>query len=469
MTKYNTEFKMKVVKEYLEGQIGYKELSKKYNIQDKSTVRTWVNAYENQGYEGIKISRRNNNYSLDFKLNVVNLYLTGEMSYQSLANELKITNPSIIARWVSEFRERGIEGLKPKKRGRPSKMRKDGKKISVNKTKIKEDLRELEKLKEENYYLQMEVEILKKKDSILSNDTERNRRISEVIRSLREKFKLKDLLKYFNLPKSTYMYWQKRLNKPNKDLEIENKILKIRKENPNYGYRRITAMLKRTGLIINKKKVQRLVQKLKLQVKSYSRKSRKYSSYKGQIGKISDNKIKRNFKVEKPYIQITTDTTEFKYLEKDKKGNYQIKKLYLNPYLDMYNSEILSYEISKQPTIEPILKALDKAIKVTNKTKEKRIFHSDQGWAYQKNQYTSRLEANGIIQSMSRKGNCLDNSPMENFFGILKQEIYYGHKFYSYEHLKQTIEDFIKYYNEERIKEKLGYLSPVEYRKKNAA
>ena len=181
MTKYNTEFKMKVVKEYLEGQIGYKELSKKYNIQDKSTVRTWVNAYENQGYEGIKISRRNNNYSLDFKLNVVNLYLTGEMSYQSLANELKITNPSIIARWVSEFRERGIEGLKPKKRGRPSKMRKDGKKISVSKTKMKEDLRELEKLKEENYYLQMEVEILKKKIQF-SQMTQKE--IDEYLRSL---------------------------------------------------------------------------------------------------------------------------------------------------------------------------------------------------------------------------------------------------------------------------------------------
>ncbi|MFM1539625.1 transposase, partial [Helcococcus bovis] len=117
--------------------------------------------------------------------------------------------------------------------------------------------------------------------------------------------------------------------------------------------------------------------------------------------------------------------------------------------------------------IEPILKASDKAIKITNKSKEKRIFHSDQSWAYQKNQYTSRLETKGITQSMSKKGNCLDNSPMENFFGILKQEIYYGRKFYSYEHLKQTIEDFIKYYNEERIKEKLGYLSPIEYRKKN--
>ena len=260
------------------------------------------------------------------------------------------------------------------------------------------------------------------------------------------------------------MYWQKRINSPNKDMEIENKILKIRKENPNYGYRRITAMLKRLGLKINKKKVQRLVQNLKLQVKSFSRKSRKYSSYKGQVGKVADNKIKRNFKVEKPYTQITTDTTEFKYLEKDKTGTYQIKKLYLNPYLDMYNSEILSYEISKQPTLEPILKALDRAIKITNKSKEERIFHSDQGWAYQIDQYTSKLESNGITQSMSRKGNCLDNSPMENFFGILKQEMYYGEDFTSYDHLISEIEKYIKWYNEDRIKTKLNGMSPVMYR-----
>lgn len=106
----------------------------------------------------------------------------------------------------------------------------------------------------------------------------------------------------------------------------------------------------------------------------------------------------------------------------------------------MYNGEIISYEISKQPTLEPILKALEKAIKITGINKEERIFHSDQGWAYQIKQYTSKLEAEGITQSMSRKGNCLDNSPMENFFGILKQEIYYDKKFYSYEELKETIE-----------------------------
>ena len=142
-------------------------------------------------------------------------------------------------------------------------------------------------------------------------------------------------------------------------------------------------MLRKQGLLINKKKVQRLVQKLKLQVTSFSRKTRKYSSYKGTIGRVADNRINRNFKVEKANTYITTDTTEFKYLEKDKNGNYQIKKLYLNPYLDMYNSEIISYEISKHPTLEPILKALDKAIEMTSINKEERIFHSDQGWAYQ--------------------------------------------------------------------------------------
>lgn len=183
MTKYNTEFKIKVVKEYLEGNVSYKDLAKKYSIPDKSNVRRWVNAYESQGYDGLKVSRTNNNYSLDFKLNVVNLYLTGEMSYQSLANELKINNPPMIAKWVKEFREEGIEGLKEKKRGRPSNMPStDKNKDLKNKgNKTKKELSELEKLRKENYYLQMEVEILKKKIQF-SQMTESE--IDEYLRSL---------------------------------------------------------------------------------------------------------------------------------------------------------------------------------------------------------------------------------------------------------------------------------------------
>ena len=165
MTKYKTEFKIKVVEEYLEGNIGYKGLAKKYSIPDHSTVRNWVNAYESRGYEGLKVSRKSNSYSLDLKLNVVDLYLTGEMSYQSLANEFKIDNPSIISRWVKEFKEEGIEGLKSKKKGIPSIMPNTDKnknlKNKINKT--KKEISEIEKLRKENYYLQMEVEILKKK------------------------------------------------------------------------------------------------------------------------------------------------------------------------------------------------------------------------------------------------------------------------------------------------------------------
>ena len=183
MAKYSTEFKYKLVKEYLESKISYNELAKKYSIRDKKTIRVWVNAYESQGYDGLKVSRRNNSYSLEFKLKVVKLYLTGEMSYQSIANEMKINNPSIIARWVKEFRKEGIEGLKAKKRGRPSNMPSTdkNKNLKTKSNKTKEELSEVEKLREENYWLQMEVDILKKKIQF-SQMTESE--IDEYLRSL---------------------------------------------------------------------------------------------------------------------------------------------------------------------------------------------------------------------------------------------------------------------------------------------
>ena len=177
MAKYSTEFKMKVVKEYLESGISYISLSNKYGIPNECVIRRWVNAYKSQGYEGIKVKRENTQYTLEFKLNVVNLYLTGEMSYQSLANELKINNPSIITRWVIDFREKGIEGLKSKKRGRASKIPKLPKKStdikidsSVNLTNSKNNsltqaqLKEkIKKLEERNYWLQLENDAIKKK------------------------------------------------------------------------------------------------------------------------------------------------------------------------------------------------------------------------------------------------------------------------------------------------------------------
>lgn len=260
------------------------------------------------------------------------------------------------------------------------------------------------------------------------------------------------------------MYWQKRFEHKNPDLEVETLILEIHKQHKDFGYRRIYGELRKRKMIINKKKVQRIVQKLGIQVTSFTRKSRKYNSYKGRIGKVAPNRLHRRFTTNVHHQKITTDTSEFKYYEMNDKGKMTIKKLYLDPFMDLCNREIISYGISQSPSAENIMKALNEAIDITSDCQYRRTFHSDQGWAYQMKAYSRALKSNRIYQSMSRKGNCHDNSVMENFFGIMKQEMYYGVVYYSYSELKSAIEKYIKYYNEQRIKQNLGWMSPVEYR-----
>ena len=127
MVKCSTEFKIKVVRVCLNSKGGYRSLAKKYGVSDKMIIKNWAKSFNSQGYEGLKVSKKNNSYFFEFKKNIVKLYLTGELSYQVLANQFNINNPSMIARWVIDFRNQGLEGLKPKKRGRPSSMTKDKK------------------------------------------------------------------------------------------------------------------------------------------------------------------------------------------------------------------------------------------------------------------------------------------------------------------------------------------------------
>ena len=205
------------------------------------------------------------------------------------------------------------------------------------------------------------------------------------------------------------------------------------------------------GYQINHKTVQRLMRELNLKCMV---RIKKYRSYKGEIGKIAPNILKRDFHASAPNQKWTTDITEFSLFG---------AKLYLSPILDMYNGEIISYNISERPVLGQVMDMLDKAFeKIPDNTNL--IFHSDQGWQYQHKQYQKRLKDKGIQQSMSRKGNCLDNSVMENFFGLLKSELLYLKDFESIEEFKVELEDYINYYNNKRIKEKLKGLSPVQYR-----
>jgi putative transposase len=247
------------------------------------------------------------------------------------------------------------------------------------------------------------------------------------------------------------------MKQDNPDQELEECIQSIFKEHDgNYGYRRIHLNLKRRGLVVNHKKVQRIMSKLGLKCEKFSRKSRKYSSYKGTIGTIAKNRINRRFHTSVCHQKLTTDITEFKCSNG--------LKLYLNPIMDMFNGEILTYGISLRPTLELVLKPLEEALEIVKDSKFRTTLHSDQGWHYQHNMWVKTLKEHKVFQSMSRKGNCLDNSPMENFFGLMKQEMYYGEALCSYEELKTRIEEYINYYNHRRIKKKLAGMSPVEYR-----
>ncbi|MDU5084144.1 IS3 family transposase [Veillonella sp.] len=474
MAKYSLIFKLKVVTAYLNGEGGYEYLTKKYGVKTTSQVRRWISAFKEFGKDGLCRKRHNTRYTSEFKPAVVESYLTSELSYRQIALQYGLNNPSLIARWKSDFMKYGANTFVERPKGRiPTMSRTDEKaKISThtksrNQKKKKEltpEQARILELEKQLRYAQIENAYLKELRRLRLEDARKMKEQQESLAVSEEKFKLTEILAALCFPKATYMYWQQRFDRVDPDLQIRIAIEAIRKDHPNYGYRRLLPLLQSRGIVVNKKRLQRIMQKFNLQVIAFSRKSRKYNSYKGVKGRIAPNRIKRRFHCNQPHQKITTDTTEFKYYELDANGALKVRKLYLDPFMDLYNLEIISFSISPTPSAESILSAQKQAIEKTADAKYRRTFHSDRGWGYQMKAYQHNLKVHNIFQSMSRNGNCLDNSPMENFFAILKQELYYGNTFHSYDELKMAIENYIMYYNTKRIKERLNWLSPIDYR-----
>lgn len=269
---------------------------------------------------------------------------------------------------------------------------------------------------------------------------------------LRHRYDLAILLSCLRMARSNFYYYQKRLQGTDKHEDTKALIKQLyHKHKGTYGYRRITLALRERGLLINHKTVFRLMASLKL--KSIIR-VKKYKSYKGEHGRIAPNILDRGFKADQPNQKWATDVTEF---------NVSGQKLYLSPVIDLYNQEIVCYELSERPNFKSIMNMMDKALKKAGQTNSL-LLHSDQGWQYQMKQYQYLLKENGITQSMSRRGNCLDNAIIENFFGILKSELFYLKKYTSVSQLKKEIDEYIYYYNNERIKLNLNGMSPIKYR-----
>ena len=242
------------------------------------------------------------------------------------------------------------------------------------------------------------------------------------------------------------------MDRTDKHAEVKEEITAIYHENRGrYGYRRITAELRNRNLPLNHKTVQRLMKELGLVCRV---RMKKYRSYKGEVGKIAPNLLNRDFHADRPNQKWVTDITEFSLFG---------EKLYLSPILDLCSSDLVSYTISERPVLSMVTIMLDKAFeKIPDDTNL--ILHSDQGWQYQHKQYQRMLREKGIRQSMSRKGNCLDNAVIENFFGLLKSELLYLQDFESIEHFKRELVEYLDYYNNRRIKAKLKGLPPAIHR-----
>lgn len=273
-----------------------------------------------------------------------------------------------------------------------------------------------------------------------------------MIYALRHEFKVVDLIQVAAIPRSTYYYWVKHQKRPDKYQAVKEAIVAIYHEHKGrYGYRQIQKALAKRKLFLDPKTVLKLMGQLgiKCQVRM-----KKYRSYRGNAGKVAPNLLERDFSAEKPNQKWVTDVTEFHLFG---------EKLYLSPVLDLFNSEIIAYTVQRRPSYALVSTMLDQAFERLTPG-DRPVLHSDQGWHYQMAKYQKTLANQGITQSMSRKGNCLDNAVIENFFGILKTELLYLQKFESIAHFLTELDDYIVYYNEKRMKTKLKDMSPVEYR-----
>ena len=277
-----------------------------------------------------------------------------------------------------------------------------------------------------------------------------------IIKEIREQgHQLKYLLKAMGMSKSTYYYEISKVDAVEmRNQELMDEIKDIFEHHKHrYGVRRIHRELVNRGRNVNHKRVQRLMHNMGLMGK---RPKEKYHSYRGETGRVADNIINRDFSTDAPLQKWTTDVSQF---------NFSWGKCYLSPILDMNSNEIISYDLSLSPNLEQIQRMLNNAFAQFPSVKGL-IFHSDQGWQYQHEYFRKTLKEHGIIQSMSRKGNCIDNCIMETFFGRLKNEMYYGYEkdYDSFEAFSKAIEEYISYYNNERIQKKTKWMPPVKYR-----
>ncbi len=384
---------------------------------------------------------------------------TRDTSAQEIADKYHVSRYSVY-NWAWDLLGKGNISPMPKK------------KLEINKATIedadalKQEIEQLhseaEELKRQVYRLQLEKDVLEKaaeiikKDEGVSLETLTNKEKAIVIGALRSKYKLHELLEVFHMAKSSYCYQQIALQAPDKYAYIRQKIRVVFNESSSrYGYRRIHISLRNEEISVSEKVIRRIMQEDKLIVPNVKR--RKYNSYKGEITPAVPNVIERDFHAEQPNMKWLTDITEF---------HIPAGKIYLSPIIDCFDGLPVSWTIGTSPDADLVNTMLDGAIG-TLRDNERPIVHSDRGCHYRWPGWIQRMEKAGLTRSMSKKGCSPDNSACEGFFGRLKNEMFYGRSWQgvSSDSFIETLNDYIHWYAEKRIKVSLGGMSPIQYRR----
>ncbi|WP_305809237.1 IS3 family transposase [Staphylococcus epidermidis] len=371
-------------------------------------------------------------YSVETKYKAVEMKAAG-FSTKEIMKELNIKNRTQVKTWWRWYRN----GESYRFSQHVGKQYTYGKGL--------EELSEVEQLKLENKRKDIELDIFKKVQGIGKEVVPTV--VIDLVDQLKVKYSIKLILEVLNIPKSTYYRWK---NKTHKDDAVTQKVIELCKANHyTYGYRKITALINQCYTSpINHKRVQRMMQKHHLNCRVRTKKTTR-------IGKPyykTDNLLQRQFKASCPMEVLTTDIT---YLP------FGHSMLYLSSIMDIYNGEIVAYKIDDkqdQSLVNDTLNQID--------IPEGCILHSDQGSVYTSYAYYQLCEEKGIIRSMSRKGTPADNAPIESFHSSLKSETFYiNNELNRSNHIViDIVEKYIKNYNNNRIQQKLGYLSPVKYR-----
>ena len=458
---YSKDLKEKIINEYLSGVDSLEGLANKYKISTHEIVRQWIIKY-NKGIEikdykpkGDVYTMKSRKTTLEERLEIVNYVLANNNDYKGAADKYSVPYANIY-NWVKKYNEAGENGLSDS-RGRHSSKEPKHELTDIEKKDI-----EIEKLKRELERSKMVIEVLKKKHR---NTGKNGKRFSlvrqedkyETIDEFKEKhgFTVDFLCKTLEIPRSSYYKWKNRAipKKEIQDNELANIIIEYNETyNGILGYRRMTMYINH----FNQSKYSiKYIHRLMKVIHVHARIRRKHSNYvKVKPEQVGENILNRNFEALWQNQKWCTDVTEFKVIG-------QKQKIYLSAIIDLYDRRIVSYVLSNSNNNKLVFDTFDLALKANPNVKP--IFHSDRGFQYTSKQFKIKLDQAGMIQSMSRIGRCIDNGPMEGFWGTLKSEMFYGLRWDDETSLREAIIKYINFYNNERLQAKLKGMTPNQF------